>query len=90
MGWAFANGHARLGMAMAHDLWHYFWTQASGSNENVRWGRLALDLIDDDDDDVVLVAAGTVIEAYNLGDVPALQLAADRVRRGLDATPRPS
>ena len=90
MAWAFANEHARLGMAMAQDLWHYFWTQASGSNENVRWGRLALDLIDDDEDDVVLVAAGTVIEAYNLGDVPALELAADRVRRALGATHPPA
>ena len=90
MGWAFANDHARLGMATAHDLWHYFWTQASGSNENVRWGRLALDLIDDDEDDVALVAAGTVIEAYNLGDVPALQLAADRVRRALGTVRAPA
>ena len=69
MAWAFAHGHARLGMTIAHDMWHYFWAQPSGSNENVRWGQLALDLIDDDGDDVLLVAAGTVIEAYNLGDL---------------------
>ncbi len=89
MAWAFANGQPRLGMAMANDLWGYFWQQASGSNENVRWGRLALDLIDEDDDDIMLVAAGTVIEAYNLGDVAALRAAAARVRRGLDAVRDP-
>ncbi len=68
MTWAYANAHYRLGMSIASNLWRYFWEQASGGNENVRWGRTALELIDDDDDDVLLVAAGTVIEAYNLGD----------------------
>ena len=83
MSWAFANGQSRLGMAMATDLWPYFCEQATGSNENVRWGRLALELIDEDDDDVMLVAAGTLIEAYNLGDVVAMEVVAERVRRGL-------
>ena len=83
MTWAFTNLHARLGMSIASDLWRYFWEQASGGNENVRWGRTALELIDEDDDDVLLVAAGTVIEAYNLGDRDAEAYAAKRVRRGL-------
>ena len=73
MGWAFANGQARLGMAMANDLWRYFYEQATGSNENVRWGRLALDIVDEDDDDVMSVAAGALIEAYNLSDVAAME-----------------
>jgi predicted ATPase/DNA-binding SARP family transcriptional activator len=81
--WAFANDQARLGMSIASSLWRYFWEQPSGGNENVRWGRTALDLISDDDDDVLLVAAGTVIEAYNLGDRDAERNAAERVRRGL-------
>ncbi len=89
MTWAFANAHARLGMSIASDLWRYFWEQASGGNENVRWGRTALELIDDDDDDVLLVAAGTVIEAYNLGDRDAEEYAAERVRRGLGAVNDP-
>ncbi len=90
MAWAFANERPRLAMAMASDLWRYFWEQASGSNENVRWGRLALDVIDEDDDAVMLVAAGTVIEAYNLGDVEAMHVAETRVRRGLASDRAPA
>ena len=89
MTWAFTNLHARLGMSIASDLWRYFWEQASGGNENVRWGRTALELIDEDDDGVLLVAAGTVIEAYNLGDRDAEAYAAKRVRRGLGAVKDP-
>ena len=81
--WAFANAQARLGMSIATNLWRYFWEQPSGGNENVRWGRTALELVLDDDDDVLLVAAGTVIEAHNLGDREAGEYAAERVRRGL-------
>ena len=89
MTWAFTNLQARLGMSIASDLWRYFWEQASGGNENVRWGRTALELIDEDDDGVLLVAAGTVIEAYNLGDRDAEAYAARRVRRGLGAVNDP-
>ena len=89
MTWAYANAHHRLGMSIASHLWRYFWEQASGGNENVRWGRTALELIDEDDDDVLLVAAGTVIEAYNLGDRNAEAYAAKRVRRGLGAVNDP-
>ncbi len=80
--WAYTNAHPRLGMSIATHLWTYFWEQVEG-NENVRWGRTALELVDDDDDDVLLIAAGTVIDAYNLGDSDVEHFAAERVRRGL-------
>ena len=79
--WASANAHYRLGMSIATHLWWYFWERPMNGNENVRWGRTTLELVEDDDDDVLLVAAGTVIDAYNIGDLDA-----GRVRRGAGAS----
>ncbi len=90
MGWAFAEGEARLGISVAKNLWRYFYEQATGSNENVRWGRLVLDLVEEDDDDVMFVAAGTLIEAYNLNDLAASEVVAERIRRGLDSVQSPA
>jgi predicted ATPase/DNA-binding SARP family transcriptional activator len=89
MGWAYAHGQARVGMGMAHHLWRYFYDQPTGSNENIRWGLLALDSIEDDDEDTMLVAADTVIEAYNLGDRDAVEAGVDRIQRGLDEVRTP-
>jgi hypothetical protein len=38
----------------------------------------------------LLLAAGTLIEAYNLGDVVAMEVVAERARRGLRSARTPT